>query len=122
MHQGGEITTQTASLQQYLDFKTDNLPEIALLERYGVKSKRTNLCANEHEHLYQNLPCLLIFKSNRRVNHELDPDLRVFARTKVGKAWPIIQSSRANVVIQTSRFSCFCACSCYTYAAQSMQC
>ena len=25
-HQGGEITTQTASLQQYLEFKTGNFP------------------------------------------------------------------------------------------------
>ena len=49
VRQGGEIATQTASLQQYLDFKTGDFPEIAALESYGVKSKRTSLYANKQE-------------------------------------------------------------------------
>lgn len=41
-----------------LDFNTGNLPEMALLESFGMKSKRTSLIyAKEHEHLNRNLLC-----------------------------------------------------------------
>ena len=66
--QGSEIATQTASQQQYLDFKTDNFSKIAVLESYGVKSKRASLYANEQE---------------RTCMTELSRVWRVFERSKV---------------------------------------
>ena len=98
-----------ASLQKYLDFKTGDFSEIAALESYGMKSKRT--FSQAYIQMSKNVPArtllfLACFRRSKvigRVNHEPnDPDLGLFsqeetalARTEIGSARPItaIQSS-----------------------------
>ena len=102
-HQSGEITTQMASLQQYLDYKSGNFPEI---ESYGVQSKQRSL--NEQEHTWTELSRVCIFlkdQSTRRMNQEPnDPNLSVFSQEATERpglrlALPgLLQQSRADVI------------------------
>ena len=57
--QGGEIATQTASLQQYLDFKNGDFSKIAALKRKASKQAYMQISKNVPD---QTLPCLVCFR------------------------------------------------------------